>query len=75
VAQTKKRPAQLTGKVYVERRPTAVLRKQSWLVRVVAANGEPIMTSEKYSRHIDALSAANLVAGGQFEVLDQLEQM
>ena len=75
VTQAKKRMVPPRGTILVERRPTAVLRKQSWMVRLVASNGETIMSSEKYSRHIDARMAAEKVAEGKFEVVDDLEQM
>lgn len=74
MAQTKKRATPLKGKIKVERRPTGVLRRQSWVVKIFGANGEPLMDSEKYSRHVDALNAANLVASGRFEVEDELAE-
>lgn len=74
MADTKRRSPRPKGQIVVQRRPTAVLRKQSFIVKVVAANGETLMTSEKYSRHIDALSAANQVGGGGFVVVDEAAQ-
>ena len=70
MAQTKAK-----GQIRVERRPTKVLRKQSWVIKVVFANGQPLMDSEKYSRHVDARAAADALAAGKFEVVDDLEPM
>src|SRR5262245_4268909 len=60
----------LTIEVY--KKKTRVRKKETWGVRIKAGNHLTLFASEKYVNHSHALNAANLVADGEFTVVDEL---
>lgn len=59
--------------IVVYRKQTRVRRAERWGIRIMAANHEPLFSSEKYHNHVDARHAADLLANGKLTVLDEAD--